>query len=136
MRREKKEQTSKKTQARCRAVSTPFCKRKPSILTLLSRPSLSLSKRRKMAVAAASTGTADAAAKGLSETKAIEPSRVRIENTQEGPTFRLGVGGLKKCKRVESAQARFEVPLALVGVLERAPERRQNEGRGKGRCEK
>ena len=67
---------AKKTQARCRPLSTSSCAKRPPTLTLLSLPSLSLSKRRKMAVAAASTGTAEAA-KGLIEAEAMV-ERVRL----------------------------------------------------------
>ena len=94
-RKESKGETkkSKKTQARCRAVSTPSCAKEPPILTLLSRPSLSLSKRRKMAVAAASTGTAEAA-KGLIEAEAIEMG-----------TWVLGGGQLFDSERAVSKSA-------------------------------
>jgi hypothetical protein len=77
-----------------------------------------------MAAAAASTGTADAA-KCRIDTEAIE-------SCANWGTIRLGIGGLKKCKRVESARARFGISLALMGVLERAPERCQREEGGNG----
>lgn len=86
-----------KTQARCRPVSRPFSVQKPPILTLLSRPSLSLSKRRKMAVATASTGTAEVA-KGRIEAEAIKLGARVLGG--KGHLFDSERGGFKKCERV------------------------------------
>ena len=82
----------------------------PEFLTLLSRPSLSLSKRRKMAVAAASTGTAGAAAKGRIETEAI------LVFLRRGGLLRLGIGRSRESESAKRAREQdWGLPLALVG---------------------
>lgn len=73
MRESEKRRKEKKLEQDVGPFRRPSNTAPPPILTLLRRPSLSLSKRRKMAVAAASTGTEEAA-KGRIEAEAIEGS--------------------------------------------------------------
>ena len=119
---------AKKTQARCRPLSTSSCAKRPPTLTLLSLPSLSLSKRRKMAVAAASTGTAEAA-KGLIEAEAMV-ERVRLGEAN----FSTRNGRFQRVRARRERVSEMQDPAGGGASAGEGPHRRRKEGKAKTNC--